>query len=284
MSVTHPHKVLWPGEGITKLELAEYDAAFAPLILRYAAERPLTFRLFPRGVNQPGVYRKEIPPSAPAWVETFVDVAQSTGAPVHFVVARDARTLVWMAQMNAVEVHPWLSRVDQPDTPDWAVMDVDPFDDTPWSSVAQAALAVRAVLAERGVPCGVKLSGQSGVHVLVRLAPGQTFSTVRAFFQHVAAAVCRQHPDLVTTDYRTDERRGRILLDYAQNARGKSTAAPYSVRPRPGAPVSAPVTWGEVEQDASLRPNRWTLRTISSRLDDVGDLLEPISAEPVRLP
>ena len=124
--MTHPHKLLWRADGITKLGLAQYYARVAPVLLRYVQDRPITLRPFPRGVEQPGFYLKNAPKGAPPWVETFADVAESTGEEVRFVVARDARTLVWVAQFNGVEIHPWLSRVDLPDSPDWAVVDLDP--------------------------------------------------------------------------------------------------------------------------------------------------------------
>jgi bifunctional non-homologous end joining protein LigD len=284
--VTHPGKLLWPADQITKLDLAQYYARVAPVMLRYVQDRPITLRPFPHGVEQPGFYLKNVPKGAPRWLETFADVAGSTGEEVHFVVARDARTLVWVAQFNGVEVHPWLARVDAPDYPDWAVVDLDPADEPDgdgWRRLVAAAHAVRRALAQDGLRSFPKLSGQSGLHVMVPLAPVHVFDDVRDYFARLALAVCRELPDVVTTAYSTAKRDRRILIDYAQNARAKTTVAPYSVRPKPHAPVSAPVTWDELD-DPHLRPTTWTLRTLPPRLDRVGDLLEPALGLHQRLP
>ncbi len=284
--ITHPHKLLWRLGRITKLDLAEYYARIAPVMLRYVKDRPITLRPFPRGVEQPGFYVKNAPKGAPPWLETFSDVAGSTGEEVHFVVVRDVRTLVWVAQFNGVEIHPWLSRVDRPDVPDWAVVDLDPAEDPDaagWQKLVRAARSARRHLSDAGLWSLPKLSGQSGVHVMVPLARTHSFDEVRLFFADLAAAVCRECADIVTTDYDTAGRGGRILFDYAQNARGKSTVAAYSVRPKPHAPVAAPVTWEELD-DSGLRPNHWTLRTMPARLEQLGDLLAPALALRQELP
>jgi bifunctional non-homologous end joining protein LigD len=285
--LTHPDKVMWPDEQITKLDLARYYERLAPTILKYVRDRPLTLRPFPRGVDKPGFYRKDAPKGIPAWIETFRDVAESTGEPVDFVVARDERTIVWLAQFNSVEIHAWLATIHQPDHPDWAVVDLDPPDGLPEAQrnrmVVEASLAVRDALEERGLRAFAKRSGQSGVHLLVPLAPVHPFDTVRAWFEQLAKDVCRANPDLVTTEYGTEHRRGRILIDYAQNARGKTTVAPYSVRPQPGAPVSVPLTWEEI-QDPNAFAGPWTIHTVPDRLARTGDVLEGALTLPQHLP
>ena len=281
--ISHPDKLLWPRERISKLELAQYYAWIAPTMLRYVKDRPLTLRPFPRGVDKPGFYLKNAPKGAPSWLRTFTDVAESTGQPVDFVVARDARTLVWLAQYNAVEVHPWLSRIDEPDRPDWAVMDLDPSDATPWEWVARGALAVRDCLEGMSLRSFAKLSGSSGVHVMVPIARRYPFDDVRAFFERVAHDVFARHGEIVTYAYDTASRGRRVLMDYAQNARGKTTVAAYSVRPKPGAPVAAPIAWEELD-DPDLRSNHWTVRSIRERIEKVGDLLEPALSLKQRLP
>lgn len=281
--LTHPDKLLWPRDGISKLELARYYDRIAPTMLPYVRDRPLTLQPFPRGVDQPGFYLKDAPGGAPAWLATFTATPESTGQPVDFVVARDARTLIWLAQFNAVEVHTWLSRTDEPERPDWAVMDLDPGDDTPWEWVTQGARAVRDVLDGLGLRSFAKLSGSSGIHVLVPLARVHTFDQVRAFCERVGERLVAQHGDSLTLDYATRARGRRVLLDYAQNAYAKNTVAPYSARPKPGAPVAMPVRWEELE-DPLLRPNRWTIRTAFDRLRQVGDLLAPARTLEQRLP
>lgn len=297
--ITHPDKLLWPADGITKLDLARYYERIAPVMLPYVAGRPLTLRPFLRGVDQPGFFMKDAPSGRPPWLETFRDVAGSTGEPVDFVVARDARALVWLAQRNAIEVHPWLSRVDDPDHPDWAVVDLDPADDPPEppasqdartespltreAQVVRAAVLVREQLGQRGLAAFPKLTGQTGIHVLVPIAPVHPFDRVRKFVGGLAEELAAAHPDLLTTGYRTAGRRGRVLIDYAQNARAKNTVAPYSVRPKPGAPVAVPVTWEELEA-GTYAEQPCTIRTIFYRLARVGDLLEPALCLKQRLP
>ena len=281
--VSHPEKRLWPSDGFTKLDLVRYYERMAPVLLRYARNRPVTLRPFPRGVDQPGFYLKDAPKGAPGWLETFRDVPHSTGQAVRFVVLKDVRTLIWMAQFNAIEVHTWLSRVDRPDRPDWAVVDLDPADETPWPRLARAARAVHQRLEALGLRAFGKLSGQSGIHVLVPLARVHTHDAVREFFERFARRLCDEEPDLLTVDYQTAQRGGRILIDYAQNSYGKNTVAPYSVRARPGAPVSAPIDWSELE-DPQLRPDRWSISSMPARLEQVGDLLEPALRLHQRLP
>lgn len=281
--VSHAEKLLWPADGITKLDLVRYYERVAPVLLRYAGQRPVTLRPFPNGVDEPGFYLKDAPKGAPAWIETFRDVAHSTGQAIDFVVLDSAKTLVWLAQMNAVEVHTWLSRVDRPERPDWAVVDLDPTDETPWPRLARAARLVHQRLDALGLRAFAKLSGQSGIHVLVPLARRYEYATVRDFFERLAHHLCDDAPDLLTVDYQTAQRGGRILIDYAQNAYGKTTVAPYSVRPRPGAPVSAPIDWSELD-DPDLRPDRWTLRSLPRRLEQQGDLLAPALRLHQRLP
>lgn len=284
--ISHPEKVLWPGEGITKLDLARYYERVGPTLLKYAAHRPLTLRPFPRGIDHPGFYLKRAPAGRPSWISTWRDVATSARRPLDYVVATQVRTLVWLAQYNAIEVHAWLSRIDRPERPDWAVIDLDPPsepDAAGWQHLVQAAQAAREWLEARGLRAFPKLSGQTGLHLLVPLLRVHDFETVRRFFATLAHELCAILPDVLTTEYETAARQGRILIDYAQNAYGKSTVAPYSVRPRPGAPVAAPVTWEELD-DPQLRSNRWTLRTIEQRLQQAGDVLAPALQLRQRLP
>lgn len=285
--ITHPSKVLWPDEGITKFDLVRYYEAVAPVLLPYVKDCPLTLRPFPQGIGRAGFYRKDVPRGAPKWVPTYREVAESTGEPVDFVVASDERVLLWVAQMNSVEIHAWLSPVTHPDYPDWAVVDLDPPEGLPEAERAYrlraAAQAARAVLEQRGLKSYPKRSGQSGLHVLVPLEPVHPYDAVRAVFEEIAQEACRAHPDLLTTEYEVAARGGRILFDYAQNAHGKTTVAPYSVRPRPGAPVAIPLTWEELDDPAGLT-QPWTIRDVPDRLAQQGDVLATALTVKQRLP
>jgi bifunctional non-homologous end joining protein LigD len=281
--ITHPDKLLWPADGITKLDLARYYERVGPTMLPYLRDRPLTLRPFPGGIESSSYYLKNAPSTLPDWVPTWTDVAESTGKPVRFVLGGDLPTLIWCAQYNAIEVHPWLSRVDRPDFPDWAVIDLDPGERTPFELVVRAARAFRQELERRGLRAYPKLSGSSGLHLYLPLERVHRFDAVREYVHALAQSVARSEPETLTLDYVTADRHDLVLADYAQNARGKSTVAPYSARPKPGAPVSAPIRWEELE-DPTLRPNRWTLRSLPERIERVGDLFADALAHPQRLP
>ncbi|HEU5316359.1 MAG TPA: non-homologous end-joining DNA ligase [Chloroflexota bacterium] len=285
--VTNPNKVLFPEDGLTKLDLVHYYEAMAPIILKYVRHRPLTLRPFMSGIGGRGIYLKNAPKGAPSWLRTFADVAESTGETVNFVVAEGIKTLIWVAQYNSIELHAWLSTVDRPDLPDWAVVDLDPPDEVPPAKrrrvAAKIALLVRDQLERYGLKSFPKPSGQTGVHVLVPLAPVHPFDDVRAFFEKLGVELCREHEDWVTTDYDVADRHGRILIDYAQNSRGKTTVAPYSVRPKPGAPVALPMTWAELEEWSKSKKQP-SLRDVPTLVEKRGDALAPALKLKQKLP
>ena len=285
--VTSPDKLLWPDERITKLDLVRYYEEMAPVILPYVRQRPLTLRPFMQGITGRGIYLKNVPKGAPEWLETFADVAESTGETVNFVVAKDVKTLIWVAQYNSIELHAWLSKIDKPDLPDWAVVDLDPPDDVSPGKrrkvAVKIATLVREQLERHGLRSFPKPTGQTGVHVLVPLARVHPSDDVRKFFERLGTELCGAHPDLVTTDYNTADRHGRILIDYAQNSRGKTTVAPYSVRPKPGAPVALPMTWEELDRWAASK-QQVSLKTAPAHVQKHGDALEPALKLRQRLP
>lgn len=281
--ITHPEKVLWPSDGYTKRDLLDYYLEVAPCVAPLIAERPLTLRTFPQGINRPGFFRKHAPKGRPRWLQTWTDVAESTGEPVEFVVGHGLRTLIWLVQFNVIELHPWLSRIDRPNNPDLAVIDLDPDEDTPFERVIEAAQLFGEALEARDLESLPKLTGSRGIHIMVPLDRSLSFDHVRDWVHDLARVLVRARPDLLTLSMARAERGGRILVDYAQNARGKNTVAAYSARARPGAPVAAPLTWEELERPG-LRPNQWTIKTLPDRLAHVGDLMGPLMAVRQRLP
>lgn len=281
--ITHPNRVIFPADGYTKLDLIDYYRIVAPYLLPFLRDRPLTLRPFPRGIEQPGYYLKNAPKGTPPWVPTRRDVAESTGRPVEWIVGGDLRTLLWIVNRSAIEVHPWLARIDEPDRPDWLVIDLDPAEETPFECVCEAAKLVKQRLDRLALRGLLKTTGQSGLHVLVPIAREWTFDAVRAFARQLAVELEQERPEVISTTYETARRRGCVLLDYAQNARARTTVAPYSVRARRGAPVSTPLRWEELD-DPGLRSNRYTIRDVPKRLDALGDLLGPFLALEQRLP
>ena len=283
VALTHPRKVLWPDAKVTKLELAEYYRAVAPYLVPFMRGRALTLRPYPRGIVQPGYYLQDAPKGMPEWVRTWEDVATSVGRTVEHIVGGDARTLLWLAQYNAIEVHTWLSRIDRPDAPDFAVVDLDPSDATPFEHVRHAARLFGEAFDRAGIRGFPKVSGSSGIHVYVPIERGPGFDDVRAAMHALCVQIEAKAPELVTTDPTIKDRGGRVFLDYAQNSRGRTTVAPYSARPKPGAPVAAPIRWEELD-DPDLRPNRWSIRDMPARLEAVGDLVGPMLECRQRLP
>jgi bifunctional non-homologous end joining protein LigD len=283
VTLTHPDKVLWPAQGYTKRDLAAYYRSVAPFLLPFMRDRALTLRPFPRGVAAPGYYLQDAPKAAPDWLPTWRDIAPSTGRPVDHIVGGDERTLIWLVQYNAIEVHTWLSRIDRPDEPDFAVVDLDPGDRTPFSNVIQVARRFKAELDEVGLAGFPKLTGSSGIHIFVPLERGPSFDEVREWMHRLALRVEDGAPHLVTTDPRIAGRGDRVFLDYAQNSRGRTTVAPYSVRPRPEAPVATPLRWEDLD-DPDLRSNRWTIKTMAALVREVGDLVAPMLACKQRMP
>ncbi len=281
--VTHPEKVLFPGDGITKGDLCAYYERVAPLMLPHLRGRPVTLERFPAGIDKKGFIQKDVAKGFPAWLER-VEVpkrGEPDEGPVHYPLATDLRSLLWLANQNSVTQHVWCSRVPRLERPDVCVIDLDPSGDDA-SAVGRAALLVRDVLGELGAPSFVKTTGSKGFHVVVPLDREAGFEASWRFARGAGALLVKRHPELFTQEFIKADRAGRIFVDTGRNGPGATFAAAYAVRPRPGAPVSAPCTWAEVERgDAS--PRSFTLRTIPARLDEVGDVWEELPGASISL-
>ena len=273
--VTNPEKPLWPDEGITKLELIRYYQAVAPVILPHLRDRPLVMRPFPNGIGGRSYYRQTLPRTAPAWMPRWEHVPHPGAEPNQMPLARDAAALTWLANQAAIEMHPWLSRIDRPEHPDFVVFDLDVLDAALFPRALEAALRVREAVAAQGLACYAKTSGGDGVHVYIPIRRGPSFERTRAWALRLAEGLRAAAPDLFTTESQIAGRERLVLIDYAQNAMGKTTVAAYSVRPRPGATVSMPLAWDEVERGA-VRPGDFTLRTAPPRIAERGDLFAPV--------
>jgi bifunctional non-homologous end joining protein LigD len=272
LPITHPEKVLFPDSGITKGELCAYYEAMAPLMLPHVRGRPVTMERYPAGIEKKGFIQKDVSKGFPAWLER-VPVAKrdgKEGGTVHYPLASDARSLVWLANQNSVTPHVWSSRVPRLQQPDLCLFDLDPSGEDQ-QALKAAALAVRDLLEELGLPSFVKTSGSKGFHIAVPLDGEAGFDLVWRFAHGAGAVLVKRHPELLTQEFIKADRAGRILVDTARNAPGATLAAVYAVRPRPGAPVSAPCTWQEIEHQA-VAPQTFKLRTMPARLADAGDL------------
>jgi bifunctional non-homologous end joining protein LigD len=276
--ITHPEKVLFPPEGdaagITKGELASYYEAIAPVMLPYLDGRPITMERYPSGIAAKGFFHKDVKRGFPAWLER-VEVPKKDGT-VHHPLVRDMRSLLWMVNQNTITPHVWTSRTPDLYQPDICVFDLDP--PAPGDDVLRAAaLALRDLLAELGLTSWVKTSGSKGFHVVVPLDGRARVGQVARFAHAVGTILVERDPGHLTQEFSKADRGGRILVDTGRNGYSATFAAAYAVRARPGAPVSAPCTWDEIER-GEVGPQTFGLRTMARRVAKVGDLWSGMEA------
>jgi bifunctional non-homologous end joining protein LigD len=279
VGVTHPEKVLFPEDGITKGELAGYYEMIAPVMLPHVAGRPITMERYHRGIGAAGFFQKDVSKGFPDWLER-VEVPKKDGT-VHHVVARDVRSLLWLANQNSITPHVWISRTPELYYPDVCVFDLDPMEDRS-GSLRSAALALRDLLGELGLECWVKTTGSKGYHIVVSLDGSAEFGHVARFSGAVGRMLVARDPEHLTQEFAKADRGGRILVDTGRNAYSATFAAAYAVRAKTGAPVSAPCTWAEVERGEAL-PRSFTLRNMEARIQSVGDIWKdlPAGAQPL---
>jgi bifunctional non-homologous end joining protein LigD len=266
--ISHPEKVLFPADGITKGDLAAYYAMVAPLMLPHIVGRPVTMERFPAGIGKKGFIQKDVSVGFPQWLER-VEVPKKDGV-VHYPIVNDDRSLLWLANQNSITPHVWISRVPDLFHPDICVFDLDPSVDD-GGMLRAAALAVRDLLEELGLPSWVKTSGSKGFHIVVPLDGKADMGQVEQFAHAVGRHLVRRDPKNLTQEFYKADRGVRILIDTGRNGWSATHAAAYAVRAKPGAPVSAPCTWEELESGA-VEPQTFTLRNMAARIKAVGDL------------
>lgn len=267
--ITHPEKVLFPDDGITKGELAAYYEAVAPVMLPHIKGRPITMERFPAGIGKKGFLQKNVEKGFPAWLER-VEVPKNDGTVNHPIVT-DTRSLLWLANQNSITPHVWTSRAPKLYHPDICVFDLDPSVDDQPDVLRAAAVALRELLDELGLPSWVKTSGSKGFHIVVPIDAVARFGEVEGFAHAVGGTLVARYPKELTQEFHKKDRRGRILVDTGRNGYSATFAAAYAVRAKPGAPVSAPCTWEELIR-GEVSPRTFTLRNMPERVDEVGDL------------
>ena len=267
--ITHPEKILFPADGITKGELAAYYEAIAPVMLPHLRRRPITMERFHRGIAAPGFFQKDVSKGFPEWLKR-VEVAKHGGT-VNHPIANDKRSLLWLANQNSITIHVWPSRMPKLYYPDVCIFDLDPADDSEPDLLRKAALDLRELLDELGLPSWIKTTGSKGFHIAVPLDGKSDFDTVARFAHLVGRTLVERDPDHLTQEFHKVDRAGRILVDTGRNGYSATFAATYTVRARPGAPVSAPCKWEEVER-GEVHPKSFTLRMMGQRIAEVGDL------------
>jgi bifunctional non-homologous end joining protein LigD len=278
-------KVFWPEEGITKGDLLDYYRAVAPVVLPHLRDRPFTMRRYPDGIAGKAFFQKDAPTHMPEWIPRFRVQVSTREKPrerkwIETPIVGDEDALLWMVNMGCIDLNTWYSRTDRPDRPDFVLFDLDPSDDVGFKETVQVALLVKEALDALGLQSFAKTSSADGMHVLVPIERRYTYDDTREFSEIVAGAIARTHRGLATTEWSKAKRRG-VLIDSNQNGEGKTIASAYSVRPRPGAPVSTPLRWDEV--DEQLDPSAFTMDVVLERVRAHGDLFEGVLTTKQRL-
>jgi bifunctional non-homologous end joining protein LigD len=277
LELSNLDKVFWPDEGITKGDLIDYYRAVADVAVPHLEGRPFTMKRYPDGIAAKPFFQKNAPSHMPDWIPTaeFPATSRETREKrmIRYPLVNEESALLWMANMGCIDLNAWCSRIDKPDRPDFALFDLDPTPEAGFAAAAEVALLIRDALAAvdlRGYP---KTSGSDGVHVLVPLARRYGYDQTRAVVLAISRALASMRPDLVTTEWSKAKRHG-VLIDANQNGPGRTIAFAYSVRPKPGAPVSTPVTWDELR--AGVDPAAFTMSVVLDRLSRDGDLQAPV--------
>jgi bifunctional non-homologous end joining protein LigD len=261
VKITHPDKVLFPEDGITKGELVDYFRRVAGVMVPLVRDRPLTMQRFTDGIDRPGFFQKEAPYYLPEWIKT-VTFDLRDGRKQRQILCNDADTLAWIANQDCITQHVWPSRADRLDYPDMVIFDLDPPDDD-FDIVRFAARAIRVKLQDLDMPAFVMTTGSRGLHVVSPLDRSADFETVRAWARNLAEKLAWSIPDSFTTELRKDARGRRLFIDYTRNAFGQTKVAPYTVRPKRGAPVATPVEWDELDD---INSQSFNIRNVPERV------------------
>jgi bifunctional non-homologous end joining protein LigD len=280
VTITHPEKVLFPDDGITKGELAAYYDSVADVMLPHISGRPVTMERYPTGIEHKGFWQKDVSKGFPAWLER-VEVPKKDGT-VHHALINDSRALGWMANQNTITPHIWVARVPKLYWPDACVFDRDPSHVDQPDELRAAALMLRDLLSELGAPSWVKTTGSKGFHIVLSLDGRSRTDHVAHFAHQVGTLLVERHPKVFTQEFSKADRGGRILIDTGRNGYSATFAAVYAVRAKPAAPISAPCTWEEVE-NGQVGPQTFTLRTMAGRIGKVGDIWADMGKQRISL-
>ena len=277
VTITNRKKIYWPDEGFTKGDVIDYYDKMADHILPHLKGRPLSLKRNPNGIKDSGFYHKDAGENAPSFVDVFKVKSESNGKIIDYIVCNNKATLLYVANLGCIEINPWNSTYKKPGHPTWMVIDIDPSDKNTFTEVVDTALAVKMVLDKAGIRSYCKTSGASGLHVYTPLKNKYDYTTVKDFAQIIASLVQEQLPGTTTLERSLSKRGAKIYIDYLQNRTGQTLASVYSLRPVPGASVSAPLEWKEVNH--KLTPRLFTIKNILQRIRKKGDLFSPVLSE-----
>jgi bifunctional non-homologous end joining protein LigD len=263
VSLTNLDKVFWPGEGYTKGDLIEYYRAVAPWLMPYMRDRPVVLTRYPDGIEGKSFYQKDAKSWVPDWIRTITVWSEHSQREIHYFICDQPEAVAYLANLGSIPLHIWSSRASDLSKPDWCILDLDPKG-APFTDVVILARAIHKLCSKIGLESFVKTSGSTRLHVLIPLGRQCTFEHSRALGQLIASAILIDHGDIATTARAVGGREGKVYLDFLQNRHGQLLAAPFSVRPLPGAPVSVPLKWSEVTK--KLEPQRYTIKNVLPRL------------------
>ncbi|MFN8052222.1 MAG: hypothetical protein U0Q22_12330 [Acidimicrobiales bacterium] len=287
LKLTNLDKQLFPGKdghrSFTKRDLIAYYASIAHVMVPHLAGRALNMHRFPDGVDKAGFWHKAVPTHAPEWLARWEYERASAGTTRWYFVVDSLPALVWMANFGVIEHHAWTSRTSAPTEPTYALVDLDPGTRTTFDEIVTLARLHRTALEHLGVTAAAKVTGKRGIQIWIPVEAGLTFDDTRDWVERLSRAVGAIVPDMVSWSWATKERHGLARLDFTQNALNTTLVAPYSVRAAPGAPVSMPITWDELD-DPDLRPDRWSILDAPARVAEVGDLFAPLIGATQPLP
>jgi bifunctional non-homologous end joining protein LigD len=270
---TNLSKIYWPKEKLTKRDLLNYYYQAAPYILPYLSGRPQSLNRFPNGIEGESFYQKDVKGKAPEWLQTFAYHSEADNRAKEFLVATDEASLLYMVSLGCIEMNPWSSTVKKPDHPDWCIIDLDP-DKNPFDQVIETARVIHTVLDGLGIDSYCKTSGSTGIHIYIPLGAKYTYEESKEFARSIVTIVQKEIPKFTSIERPTAKRKGKIYLDFLQNRPQATLAAPYSVRPKPGATVSMPLHWEELKK--GLKMLDFNMRNAIARINNEGDIFKPV--------
>jgi len=281
LHLTNQDKIYFPDDNITKGDIVNYYREIADFMLPYLKDRPQSMNRFPNGIKGPSFFQKDVDvEKSPAWIKTKKVYSESNKEYIDYLLCNDKATLIYMANLGCIEINPWNSTVNNPENPGWAVIDLDP-EKIDFKQVVRTALEVKRLMDELETACYCKTSGATGLHIYIPLAGRYDYDTVKNFAHLAAHTVNVRLPDITSIERMPAKRQHKVYIDFLQNSRGQTLAAPYSARPKPGATVSTPLEWKEVND--KLNPADFTIKNILKRIEKKGDLWKPVTGKGVNL-
>jgi bifunctional non-homologous end joining protein LigD len=281
LKLTNLDKLYWKKEKGSKLDLINYYLKMAPFVLPYMLNRPQSLNRHPNGIDEMNFYQKDMKGKAPEWAQTHIDFSESTNQNVEYLVCANEATLIYMANLGCIEMHPWHSRTQSWQQPDWCLIDLDPDDKNTFDEVIQIAQVVKKLLDSIEVDSCVKTSGSSGIHIYIPLGAQYSYDQSKQLAELIVTLVHQELPDLTSIVRNPAKRKGKIYLDFLQNREIQTAAAPYSLRPKNGMPVSTPLHWDEVKK--GLTSTTYHINNIFDRVKTEGDLFKPVLGKGINL-